>query len=177
MSTEIPLRWRLLDGTTGAGLTDCMDIDGIFVDRVFPAEPLYERYTLVNCAPSGPLLAAIDGTGPARFGNFIVEGAHVPGRPVNESCEPGCKECYDTVEELLDVRVVAHRPAADGSGLFDIDLEGHRREGDNNQGGAGAPTVFGYRLIIWSAADGSHPEETPAGGHGVPPGRTLHHRL
>ncbi|WP_203931271.1 hypothetical protein [Virgisporangium ochraceum] len=140
-----------------------MDIDGIFVDRVFPAEPQNERYTRVNCAPSGPLLAAIDGTGPAWVGNLIVEGAHVPGRPVNESCEPGCKGCFDTMEELLDVRVVAHRPAADGSGLFDIGLEGHRREGDNNQGGAVAPAVFGYRLIVWSAADGSDPEEAPAG--------------
>ncbi|MFE9658234.1 hypothetical protein [Micromonospora sp. NPDC006431] len=46
MST--PLRWRLLDQETGATLTDCTDIDGLFVDRVCPNEPLYERYTLLS---------------------------------------------------------------------------------------------------------------------------------
>jgi hypothetical protein len=64
---SIPLRWRLLDEMTGDTLTECMDIDGLFVDRVFPAEQLYERYTLVGSALSGPLRAAIDGTGPAWF--------------------------------------------------------------------------------------------------------------
>lgn len=160
---SIPLRWHLLDGQTGATLTECSDIDGLFVDRSFPVEPQYERYTLLNCAPSGPLLAAIDGTGPAWFGNFLVEGAHVPGRPVSESCAPGCKGCFDIVEELLDVHVVGHRPAADGPGLLDVDLEGHRRDDDNNHGGAVAPDVLGYRLIAWTAADGSHGEETPVG--------------
>jgi hypothetical protein len=118
-------------------------IEGPFVDRVFAYEPLYERYTLLSCAPSGPLLAAIDGTGPAWFGNFVVEGARVPGRPVSESCEDQCPECYETAEELLDVRVVGHRPAADGSGLLDIDVEGHRRDNDNNRGGTVAPAVVG----------------------------------
>jgi hypothetical protein len=160
---SIPMCWRLVGVTTGASLTDCMDIDGIFVDRVFPVQPRYERHTLLSCTPSGPLLAAIDGTGPAWFGNVVIDGAHVPGRPVNESCEPGCNGCYDTMEELLDVRVVGHRPAADGSGLLDIDLDGHRRDGDNNHGGTLAPAVFGYRVIVWSAVDGSDPGETPAG--------------
>ncbi|MEV0397263.1 hypothetical protein [Polymorphospora rubra] len=160
---SIPLRWRLLDEETGATITDCTDIDGLFVDRVFPHEPLYERYTLLSCAPSGPLLAAIDGTGPTWFGNFVVEGAHAPGRPASERCEDQCWECYENTEELLDVRVVGHRPAGDGSGLLDIDLEGHRRNDDNNRGGTIAPAVVGYRLFAWSTANGSV-DETPAGG-------------
>ncbi|SFF89289.1 hypothetical protein SAMN05421541_12848 [Actinoplanes philippinensis] len=82
---SIPLRWRLLDLETGATLTECVDVDGLFTDRVFPVEPVYERYTLLNCAPSGPLVAAINGTGPTWFGNFAVEGAHVPGRPLSRA--------------------------------------------------------------------------------------------
>ncbi|MFR9779889.1 hypothetical protein ACL02O_28015 [Micromonospora sp. MS34] len=39
-----------------------------------PHELLCERRTLLSCVPSGPLLAAIDGTGPSWFGNFVVEG-------------------------------------------------------------------------------------------------------
>jgi hypothetical protein len=78
---SFPARWCLLDMETGATLTDCMDIDGLFVDRVFPVEPLYERYTLLSCAPFGPLW----------FGNFVVEGAHVPGRPVDSTvCTAAC---------------------------------------------------------------------------------------
>ncbi|MGI5152993.1 hypothetical protein ACQEVC_42535 [Plantactinospora sp. CA-294935] len=134
---------------------------GLFVDRVFPPQPLYERYTLLSCTPSGPLLAAVDGTGPAWFGNLIVEGAHVPGRRVSQSCVDQCRGCYDTVEELFDVRVVGYRPAAEEAGLLDIDIEGHRREGDNNRGGTVPPAVFGYRLITYAPADGSV-EETPA---------------
>ncbi|MFC5922750.1 hypothetical protein [Micromonospora vulcania] len=158
----IPLRWRLLDERTGATLTDCAVVDGLFVDRVFPPEPLYERYTLSSCAPTGPLLAAVDGTGPAWFGNFVLEGAHVPGRPVDGGCGAGCQDCDEIVEELLDVRVVGHRPAPGGPGLLDIDLEGHRRDNDNNRGGAVPPAVFGYRLSAWSTANGSI-EGTPAG--------------
>ncbi|MEV4517837.1 hypothetical protein AB0K00_53865 [Dactylosporangium sp. NPDC049525] len=158
----IPLRWRLLDEKTRATLTDCTDIDGLFVDGLFPAEPSYERYTLVGCAPSGPLRAAIDGTGPAWLGNLVVEGAHVPGRPVGERCEDQCWQCLDTMEELLDVRLVGHRPAADGSGLVDVDLEGHRRDDDANQGGTTAPAVSGYRVIAWYATAGST-EGTAAG--------------
>jgi hypothetical protein len=137
-------RWRLLDAETGATRTACADVNGLFVDRVFPAEPWYERYTLVSCAPAGPLLAALDGTGPAWFGNLLAEGVHAP-----EGCDPGCMECLDIVEELLDVRVVGHRPSADGSGRFDIELEGHRRNETNNRGGTVAPAVSGYRLIAW----------------------------
>lgn len=159
---SIPLRWRLLDERTGATLADCTDIDGLFVDRLFPSEPLYERYTLLSCAPSGPLLAAVDGTGPAWFGNFVLEGAHVPGPPVSERCGDQCRGCYEIMEELLDVRVVGHRPAAEGSGLLDIDLEGHRRDDDNNCRGTVAPAVFGYRLFAWSAANGAI-EETSTG--------------
>ncbi|NRQ38515.1 hypothetical protein HII36_42820 [Nonomuraea sp. NN258] len=159
---SIPLRWRLLDEETGVTLADITEIDGLFTDRVFPIEPSYERYTLLSCAPSGPLLATIDGTGPAWFGNLVAEGAHVPGRPVSERCEAQCRECYEIMEELLDVRVVGHRPAADGSGLLDIDLEGHRCHEDNNQGGTVAPTVSGYRLW-WSTPNGSS-EEMPAAG-------------
>ncbi|NUT06413.1 MAG: hypothetical protein HOV76_23315 [Hamadaea sp.] len=157
----IPLRWRLLDTKTGATLIDCTDVDGLFVDRVFPVEPTYERYTLASCTPSGPLLAAIEGTGSTWFGNFLVQGAHVAGRPVAERCEDSCRECYETLEELLDVRVVGHRSAADGSGRLDVDLEGHRRESENNRNGSIAPAGFGYRLTIW-ASDGRD-EDTPAG--------------
>jgi hypothetical protein len=117
----------------------------------------------VDCVPSGPLFAAIDGTGPAWFGNVVVAGAHVPGRPVSERCGDQCRECYETMEELLDVRVVGHRPAVDGSGPLDIDLEGHRRDGHNNGGGTVPPTVLGYRLSLSSMANGSF-EETPVGG-------------
>lgn len=152
-------RWRLLDEETGATLTDCTDIDGLFVDRVFPPEPLYERYILSSCAPSGSLRAAVDGTGPAWLGNFVLVGAHVPGRPVSERCEEPCSACYDFMEELLDVRVVGHRPAADGSGLLDIELEGHRREAENHFGGTVAPDVIGYQLTVCSSAG----EETSAG--------------
>lgn len=159
---SFPLRWRLLDMETGATLADCMDVEGLFVDRVFPVEPMYERYTLLRCAPSGPLLAALAGTGSAWFGSFVVEGAHVPGRPVSERCTDQCRECYESIEELLDVRVVGHRPSVDGPGLFDIDLEGHRRDGDNNRGGTVAPAVVGYRLAAWSSVDGSV-EATPVG--------------
>lgn len=145
-----PLRWRLLDVTTGATLTDCGDIDGLFVDRVFPAPPQYERYTLVGCAPTGALVAAVDGTGPAWLGNLFLEGAHVPGRPVAEACGVDCQQCYETAEELLDVQVVGHRVAADGSGRLDIDLEGHRRGDDNNHCGTVAPSVPGYRLLAYT---------------------------
>lgn len=153
----------MLDEKTGAILADCVDIDGLFVDRVFPAEPLYERFTLLSCAPSGRLLAAIDGSGPVWFGNFVVEGAHDPDRPLSDRCEAQCWECYQIEEELLDVRVVGHRPAADGSGRLDIDLYGHRRDDDSNHGGTVAPDVVGYRLTAWSSADGSRREETPVG--------------
>ncbi|MEE6263942.1 hypothetical protein [Plantactinospora sonchi] len=159
---SVPLRWRLLDERSGVTLTDCTDIDGLFVDRVFPVEPLYERYTLVRCAPSGPLLAAIDGTGPAWFGNLVVEGAHIPGRPVSERCGNQCRDCYEISEELLDVRVVGHRPAVDDPGLLDIELEGHRRDDDNNRGGTVPPAVFGYRLIVWPSISGAT-EGTSAG--------------
>ncbi|OKI65508.1 hypothetical protein [Micromonospora sp. CB01531] len=168
---SIPLRWRLLDEKTGATLADCTDIDGLFVDRVFPSEPLYERYTLLSCAPSGPLLAAIDGTGPAWFGNFVLEGADVPGPSVNErhqrtagrsACGEQCRGSYETMEELLDVGVVGHRPAAEGSGLLDIDVEGHRRDDHNNCRGIVVPAVFGYRLFAWSTASGAV-EERQAG--------------
>ncbi|GIE90060.1 hypothetical protein [Actinoplanes regularis] len=159
----IPLRWRLLDAETGATAVECTDIDGLFVDRKFPVEPAYERYTLLSCAPAGPLLAAIDGTGPAWFGNFLINGAHLGGRPVSEACGPDCYECYSTGEELLDVRVVGQRPAADGSGLLDVDLEGHRRVQDNNRGGTVAPAVSGYRLAVWPAVNGSELETTPVG--------------
>ncbi|GAA2590797.1 hypothetical protein GCM10010435_81870 [Winogradskya consettensis] len=145
---SIPLRWRLLDEETGATVTECADIDGLFVDRLFPAEPVYERYTLVSCAPSGPLLAAIDGTGPAWFGNFGVVGACASDHPGTEVCG----KCYRTTEELLDIRVVGHRTAADGSGLLDIELEGHRRDDDNNGGGTVAPDVSGYLLFDWSGS-------------------------
>jgi len=60
------------------------------------------------------------------------------------------------------VRVVGHQPATDGSGLLDIDLEGHRRDDNNNRGGTVTPAVFSYRLIAWSAADGSRYEEKAA---------------
>ncbi|MEN3615826.1 hypothetical protein AAH979_40845 [Plantactinospora sp. ZYX-F-223] len=63
--------------------------------------------------------------------------------------------------ELLDVRV-GGRPAAEGSGLLDIDLEGHRREDGNNRGGTVPPAGFGYRLIAYATA-GWSVEETPAG--------------
>jgi hypothetical protein len=139
-----------------------MDVDGLFVDRMFPSVPLYERYTLVDCAASGPLFAAIDGTGPTWFGNVVVEGTHVPGRPVGERCGDQCRECYETMEELLDVRVVGHRPAVDGSGLLDIDLEGHRRDDHNNGGGTVPPAVPGYRLSLSWTANG-FVQETPVG--------------
>jgi hypothetical protein len=150
----IPMRWRLLDAATGATLTDCTDIDGLFVDRVFPIEPTNERYTLVSCAPSGPLLAAIGGTGSAWFGNVVVEGAHVADRPASERCEDPCRECAYNIEELLDVRVVGYRHSEDDSGRFDIDLEGHRRDNDSNRGGTVASGPFGYRLFEWLTADG-----------------------
>ncbi|GAA4608142.1 hypothetical protein BJY16_006691 [Actinoplanes octamycinicus] len=144
----IPPRWRLLDETSGGILTECADVDGLFADRVFPAEPARERYTLVGCAPAGALRAAIDGDGPAWLGNVVVDTAHVPGRPVSEPCVPHCRDCVHTMEELLDVRVVGHRAAGDGSGLLNVDLEGHRRDDDNNQNGTVAPAVAGYRLLI-----------------------------
>ncbi|GAA4608167.1 hypothetical protein BJY16_006703 [Actinoplanes octamycinicus] len=137
-----PPRWRLLDNTSGATLTECAEIDGLSTDRVFPVEPAYERYTLLGCAPAGPLRAALDGTGPAWLGNLGLGGVHAP-----EPCQPGCYDCYSIGEELLDVRVIGHRPAEDGSGLLDIELEGHRRDDDNNAGGTAAPQVSGYRLI------------------------------
>jgi hypothetical protein len=59
------------------------------------------------------------------------------------------------MEELLDVRVVGHRPCADGSDAFDIDLEGHRWADDNNHGGTVAPDVSGYRISVWSSTGGS----------------------
>ncbi|BCJ48477.1 hypothetical protein GCM10010168_75970 [Actinoplanes ianthinogenes] len=144
----IPPRWRLFDESSGATLTDCIEIDGLFTDRVFPAEPLYERYTLVSCTPSGALRAAIDGTGPDWLGTVIVDGVHDP-------CPPVCRECAYTMEELLDVRVVGHRPAADGSGLVDVELDGHRHDDENNQNGTVAPAVTGYRL---------HSGDAPVGG-------------
>ncbi|SBT40898.1 hypothetical protein GA0070621_1085 [Micromonospora narathiwatensis] len=172
------MRWRLLDEETAAILIACTDVDGLFVDRVFPHEPLYERYTLLACAPSGLLLGAIDGTGPAWFGNFVVEGTHIPGRAASERCGDSCWECYESMKELLDVRVVGHRPVADGSGLLDIELEGHRRDDDSNGGGSVAPAVFGYRLFVWSTANGSS-EETqvaaspPEHGGAAPPSQNL----
>ena len=148
--TTNPSRWRLFDDETdGVTFFDCSEIHGLFTGRVFPAEPPRERYTLVSCAPTGPLLAAIDGTGPAWFGNLLAEAAHVPGRPVSERCGQGCLACYETAEELLDVRVVGHRPAADGSGRLDIDVEGHRRDDDANRHGTVAPVTPGYRLAVW----------------------------
>ncbi|MEV6968838.1 hypothetical protein AB0M47_27335 [Hamadaea sp. NPDC051192] len=157
----IPLRWRLLDAKTGTTLTDCTDIDGLFVDHTFPIQPTYERYTLAGCAPTGPLLDAIEGTGSTWFGNLIVERAHHADRPVGERCGTSCRRCYEIMEELLDVSVVGHRPAGDGSGLLDIDLRGHRRESDANCGGSIAPDVVGYRLAVWA---GNGPGgDTPAG--------------
>ncbi|SBT39252.1 barstar family protein [Micromonospora auratinigra] len=153
-----PPRWRLLDMNTDVTLTECADVDGLFVDHVFPVEPDYERYTLVGCAPSGPLRAAVDGTGPAWLGNVLLEGAHVPDVPVSHRCGDGCAECWDIMEELLDVRVVGHRTTGDGSGRLDIDLDGHRRDSDSNGGGTRPPTVAGHRLFTCSGT-----EETAAG--------------
>jgi hypothetical protein len=148
-----PLRWRLLDYDTRVTLTECTDIDGLFSDRVFPVEPTYEQYTLTGCQPAGPLGAAIDGTGPAWLGNLFLEGAHVPGRPVSEGCPPGCAGCYNNCAELLDVRVVGHRPHDNGSGLLDVDLEGHLRQDDVRLSRDDLP---GYRLSAW-------PSGSPAG--------------
>lgn len=150
----IPFRWRLLDIEIGETVTECNDIDGLFTDRVFPVAPVYERYTLVSCDPAGPLRAAIDGTGPDWLGILVVEPAHIPGRPVDEYCDPRtCRECAFSVEELLDVRLVDHRPAADGSDRFDVDLTGHRYDGDNNRHGTLAPKAFGYRLLVTGIND------------------------
>ncbi|MEV0901065.1 hypothetical protein [Actinoplanes sp. NPDC049802] len=145
----IPFRWRLLDIESGKTITECSDIEGLFTDRVFPVAPVYERYTLVSCHPAGPLRAAIDGTGPDWLGILVIEPAHVPGRPVDEYCDPSaCHECAFSVEELLDVRLVGYRPAADGSDRLDVDLTGHRYDDDNNRHGTTAPEAFGYRLIV-----------------------------
>ncbi|GIE78502.1 hypothetical protein Aph02nite_44520 [Actinoplanes philippinensis] len=150
----IPLRWRLLDIESGETVTECSDIDGLFTDRVFPAPPVYEHYTLVGCRPTGPLRAAIDGTGPDWLGILVVEPVHVPGRPADEPCDPGaCHECGFSVEELLDVRLVGHRPAADGSDRLDVDLTGHRFDGHNNRHGTTAPEAFGYRLLVTGIDD------------------------
>ncbi|MEV4134723.1 hypothetical protein AB0J72_21445 [Dactylosporangium sp. NPDC049742] len=144
----IPSRWRLLDYDTDAVIAECDDIDGLFTDRVFPVQPVYERYTLLGCTPEGSLRAAVDGTGPAWLGNIYLQGAHA-------SCSglANCRTCYETGEELLDVRVVGHTEAADG--LLDVELEGHRRDEPNNRNGTVAPAVSGYRLQVWPAPDGS----------------------
>ncbi|MFF5232751.1 hypothetical protein [Dactylosporangium sp. NPDC000521] len=150
-----PSRWRLLDYDTDAVIAECGDIDGLFTDRVFPVPPVYERYTLLGCAPEGPLRAAVDGTGPAWLGNVYLQGAHALCSGL-----ANCTTCYNTGEELLDVRVVGHTPAADG--LLDVELEGHRSDELNNDRGTRAPAVSGYRLTVWPAPDGSE-ELLPAG--------------
>ncbi|MEU0557574.1 hypothetical protein [Dactylosporangium sp. NPDC006015] len=151
----IPSRWRLLDHDTDTVVAECDDIDGLFTDRVFPVPPVYERYTLLGCTPEGPLRAAVDGTGPAWLGNIYLEGVHAPCSATAE-----CLTCYETGEELLDVRVVGHTEAA--GGLLDVELEGHRRDEPNNHNGTIAPAVSGYRLSVWPAPDGSD-ELLPAG--------------
>src|SRR4051812_35201161 len=59
-------------------------------------------------------------------------------------------------------RSVGDERRHNAGGLFDIDLEGHRRDDDNNRGGTVAPAVLSYRLIAWSSVTGSA-EETPLG--------------
>ncbi|WP_433790011.1 barstar family protein [Actinoplanes sp. CA-252034] len=131
---SIPFRWRLSDVTTDDPVTECMEIDGLFTDLTFPVEPVYERHILQGCEPSGRLRAVIDGGEPSWFGNLVLEAP--------EAWSP-----VETLESLLDVRVVGHRPAADGSGRLDIEIEGHREPDTANAGGTVAPGVPKWLLF------------------------------
>ncbi|GAA1640369.1 hypothetical protein [Actinoplanes couchii] len=100
-----PPQWRLFDSETGVPLTDCQDIDGLFDDRPFPADPVYERVTLRGCAPAGPLKAAVDGTGPAWLGTVDA------GLELQDACVIGHRRSTDG---LLDIDLLAHRQSAEG---------------------------------------------------------------
>ncbi|GIE74798.1 hypothetical protein Aph02nite_07480 [Actinoplanes philippinensis] len=136
---SIPFRWQLSDANTEAQIAECMEIDGLFTDLTFPLDPVYERWTLLGCEPSGRLRAAIGGAEPSWFGNLILEAP--------ESWSP-----VDTLESLLDVRIIGHRPAADGSGRLDVEIEGHREPDTANAGGSVAPGI-----PHWLLFDGDQP--------------------
>ncbi|GAA1533220.1 barstar family protein [Dactylosporangium maewongense] len=140
----IPSRWRLLDHDTDTVVAECDDIDGLFTDRVFPVPPVYERYTLLGCTPEGPLRAAVDGTGPAWLGNIYLEGVHAPC-----SATADCLTCYETGEQLLDVRVVGHTEAA--GGLLDVELDAR----------IGAPLAANERPLydMWRAGGPTAPNQ------------------
>jgi hypothetical protein len=131
---SIPFRWRLSDMTSDDLVTECMEIDGLFSDLTFPPVPVYECYTLLSCEPTGRLRATIDTGVPSWFGNLILEAP--------EAWSP-----VQTLESLLDVRIVGHRPGSDGSGRLDIEIEGHRDPDSANAGGTVAPDIPNWFLL------------------------------
>lgn len=135
----IPFRWRLSDLTTDEPVTECMEIDGLFTGLTFPVEPTYENYTLLGCEPDGRLQAVIDSGEPSWFGNLTLEAP--------EAWSP-----VQTLESLLDIRIVGHRPAADGSGRLDVEIAGHREPDTANADGSVAPDIPNWFLF-----DGDEP--------------------
>ncbi|MGF1428537.1 barstar family protein [Kitasatospora sp. LaBMicrA B282] len=83
----------------------CAGASGLFLD---PVPPPREVFTLRDCAPRGPLHAAVTGAPgalPALGDLFVAAMDHT-----------------ETLAywELVDAELIAHRPAAAAAGLFDI---------------------------------------------------------
>lgn len=121
-------RWMLLDEYTGDDefvVGVCHEIEGLFADPE-PVPPP-ETFTLLGCAPAGPLREAMDGIGTERawLADIGLTPVHRGPRPAK--ClfwdDDGCY----CVEELVDVTVVGRRPSALQEGLVDLDLSGHVR--------------------------------------------------
>ncbi|MBB2943144.1 RNAse (barnase) inhibitor barstar [Actinoplanes lutulentus] len=120
----IGLPWLLVDETIDDGdnvVAACADIDGLFAPV---SEPPLERYSLLDCRPTGRLRAACDGTGPLWVGNIGLEALGSP----------------DLDQELLDVTVVsALRESRHGP--LDVVLSGRMRAGTRK-----SPDKMGYKL-------------------------------
>ena len=120
----------------------CADVEGLFAD--LPPRPR-EHYTLVGCAPDGPL-AAILGDGPPRW----LGNVWLAARPDDPATRRGW-----VGEQLNDVMVLGARPAATGGGLVDVDLDGLVYVYDRTDAVPRPDGITGYVL--------SGPDDEPCG--------------
>ncbi|BBH63405.1 hypothetical protein ACTI_00900 [Actinoplanes sp. OR16] len=142
----IGLPWLLVDETIDDGdnvVAACADIDGLFASV---ATPPLERYTLLDCRPSGRLRAAGDDTGPLWVGNIGLEAASSP----------------DLDLELLDVTVVsARRSSRHGPVSLEVSARVRAWRSPDESGYKMAGVGFDEDFGVCGGISGPPPRATP----------------